>query len=82
MRANDARSAGALIESARRSAERIGVEGESDLAARLASEIIRRARVAAALHLAGQAQAIAAAANIPSPQRDAIRDGMVLEIMG
>lgn len=59
MRASDAHSARVLIDSARRSAERIGVAGESDLATRLAGEIIRRARVAAALHLTGQARIVA-----------------------
>jgi hypothetical protein len=80
MQANDARSAVALLKSARRSAERIGVAGESDLAARLAGEIVRRARVATALHLAGQVRSIVAAAGMPSPRCDAIRDSAVLEI--
>lgn len=81
MRASDAHNARMLIDSARRSAERIGVAGEPDLAARLSGEIIRRARIAAALHLAGQARIVVNATDTPSSQRNAFGHGTVLEIM-
>jgi hypothetical protein len=50
-----------MIEAARRSEDCRGVEGTRTLPQRLAAEIIRTARLAAAMHLSGQAGAVASA---------------------
>ena len=49
-----------LINNARRSGDRIGVDGTRDRATQLAAETIRLARVATSIHLAETARLLAA----------------------
>ena len=52
-----------LIDSAQRSGDRIGVDGNCDAPTRLAAETIRLARLAASIHLAESAHLIAQASS-------------------
>ncbi len=58
------------IENARRSGERIGVDGKKPGPEMLGAEVIRFARLATSIHLAESAALLAATEPDPSPVRE------------
>ena len=59
-----------LVDNARRSGDRIGVDGTSDAPSKLAAESIRLARMATSIHLADAARLIADSEAIPPAEVD------------